>query len=111
MLNFAKSEFVLNVLKDGKSVREHYITAWRTTGHRNKLLSQPELNYLVIHIWGWFLELHSVRGSNGFGPSPINYRDMSDWCRLRGICIRQWEINALFRIDKIYILESRKLSD
>jgi hypothetical protein len=98
-------------LEDGKSVREHYITAWKTTGNRPHQLDQPILSSLVNHIWGWFIELHRARGITCSGPAPISYRDITDWSRLQDIALKKWEITALCLIDKIYISESQKTSE
>lgn len=43
-----------------------------------------ELPVLFIDVWGWFLELHSTRGSNGFGLNPISYSEIKAWSELTG---------------------------
>ena len=108
ILEFAESEFKLNSIEDGKSVREHLTVAWQATGRKPPQLNQPELHTLIAYIWGWFTELHACRGSNGYGPSPISYSDMYYWSRLKGIDLRKWEINTICSIDSIYIQKSQK---
>lgn len=102
------SEFRLNALEDGKPLREHYVAAWRATGKRPPQLDQPEFSELVIHIWEWFIELHMVRGSTGFGPCAISYNEIFAWGNLFGITLRKWEVKALCLIDKAYLEESHK---
>lgn len=98
-------------MEDGKSIRDHYMAAWRLTGNRPDELNQPEFNHVVLYIWEWFIELHMVRGSTGFGPCTINYNEIYAWSKLFGITLRNWEIRALCLIDKAYISESQKASN
>lgn len=107
---FAISEFKLSSIEDGKTTREHYISAWKSTGNRPKQLDQPILDDLISHVWVWFLDLHRVRGNTGFGPATITYSDISCWSKLLGIELRVWEIKALCLLDKAYISESMKTS-
>lgn len=108
MIEFAESEFELNAVQDGKSKRDHYETAWQLTGVKPKELEQPPLDPMVIPVWLKFSELHRCRGSTGFGPAAITYRDIADWSNVTGSNLKSWEIAAILAVDNVYLREVQK---
>jgi hypothetical protein len=105
LLLFAEAQFGLNkVEKDGSTLREHLLAAWRMTGVMPVQLAEvPELPPLAAHVWGYFAELSRFRGSNGFGANPITPTGIKDWCWLSGITLQPWEIRAIARLDEAYL--------
>lgn len=57
----------------------------------------------LAYLWGWFQELHAQRGSNGWGPNPINYTDMAAWAGLSGVTIRAPELQCLVILDRLWL--------
>jgi hypothetical protein len=77
---------------------------YETTGKMpDRLAEEPELSAAGLHIWNWFLELSSVRGSSGFGPLPISFLEMQSWSQLTGKDISPFEVRAIKTIDSVYL--------
>ena len=72
------------------------------TGQTPLDLIEPPLPGALAHVWHWFLELSAARGSTGFGPAPIGYRDMADWSRMTGAQPTPFEVGLLREIDLQY---------
>lgn len=72
-----------------------------------QLRDAPELPLAGRHVWQWFVELHNVRGGNGFGPMPVGYRDIRDWAALSGVEIEPWELRAIIAIDRTFLAEEQ----
>ena len=64
-----------------------------------ELYHGPELPDLAAHVWGWWLDLSTTRGSSGFGPQPLNRREVSRWEEDEGVGMAPWERRAIFRVD------------
>lgn len=62
----------------------------------------------VLREWGWFLDMHLGRASNGFGPAPLSNLEIWAYCQLVGVqiskrqydLIRAWDSVALRSITK-----------
>lgn len=54
------------------------------------------------YLWRTFQSLHRARGSNGWGPNPISWSDMDAYCRLSGVALDPWEVEAIRAIDDVY---------
>lgn len=63
---------------------------------------------MARHIWEWFLELHSARGSNGFSSNPIEYTQIKAWSELTGASPEPWEIKAIKSMDNALLEELAK---
>ncbi|WP_027685055.1 phage tail assembly chaperone [Rhizobium leguminosarum] len=50
-------------------------------------------------VWYWFRELDCQRTSNGFGPNAIGFQAISEWSRLRGVTLKQWQLDAIIALD------------
>lgn len=80
------------------------MVAWQASGIMPaELADRPELPPLGLHVWTWFLELHQARGGNGFGPSPLSYRELTDWSTLTGQRLEPWEVRAVMAVDRAYM--------
>lgn len=72
------------------------------------LQNQPTLPELAAHVWKWFLELHTCRGNNGFGPCNISFSDIASWMAVTGNKLVEWELSAIQQIDAAYIKQVSK---
>ncbi|WP_416066110.1 hypothetical protein ACK9YZ_07085 [Rhizobium sp. ZK1] len=50
-------------------------------------------------VWYWFRELDSQRTGNGFGANAIGFQAIAEWSRLRGVTLRQWQLDAIVAMD------------
>ncbi|MBX4872708.1 hypothetical protein HJA89_07305 [Rhizobium bangladeshense] len=50
-------------------------------------------------VWYWFRELDSQRTGNGFGANAIGFQAIGEWSRLRGVALRQWQLDAILAMD------------
>lgn len=110
LIAYATYQFHLNRRQqDGATLKQHLESAYRQTGVMpEELADEPDLPYLAAHVWYYFLELHRTRSSNGFGENPLSYAEIECWCRLTGIVLEQWELQALVGIDGAYLQERAK---
>lgn len=37
------------------------------------------------------------------GPNPITYQEIKAWCELTGVVLSPWEVNAIKRLDAVYM--------
>lgn len=85
-------------------MREHLEAYEQHTGMKHpQLLDAPELPQGLEPLWGDFVDLHISRGSTGFGPARITYRDIEAWQRVRSQALQAWEIAAIQRADNEYM--------
>jgi hypothetical protein len=64
---------------------------------------EPELPPAAKWIVDLFLELNSGRGSNGFGPNPISFTEIANYCGLMKRDLWPWVIKAVKKIDSAYL--------
>jgi len=57
----------------------------------------------AAHVWRWFLELHSARTGNGYGPNPITFSEIRAWMELKGVVLRGFEVDAIRALDGAYL--------
>ena len=69
---------------------------------KSLLPEEPELPYVVEHIWAWFQELNATRGG-GFGPGPITWAEIDSWSRRTGIEPTPWEARMVRMLDREYL--------
>lgn len=100
---------------DGVALREHEESAHRQIAARGKTLPRmaerpdpPELPDELAYLWMWFLSLHHRRGGNGFGPNRIAWGEVAAWCSLHGIRLAAWELDAIMRLDDVFLLTMSK---
>lgn len=49
-------------------------------------------------VWSVFLDLNTGR-QGGMGPLPIAWSDVEAYCRMTGVRLEEWELNAVRRLD------------
>jgi hypothetical protein len=80
---------------DGQPLRVHYDSLERQTG--KKLYDRVECPELAVHVWDWFLELHSeFRDEN----KRLRYREILDWQHMTGNRLEPWELQAIRALDR-----------
>lgn len=60
---------------------------------------------------GLFFDVAASRGSTGFGPAPLSFRQILDWQDLRRVDLAQWQINLVLRADRAYLAKYHELAD
>lgn len=58
--------------------------------------------------WSAFIDLHRCRGSSGFGPAALSYRDIDAWMRVTGERPLPWEVAAIVALDRAYLAHAAK---
>ena len=78
--------------------------AYSATGIKQaELADETEIPRYTEHVWGYFSELHRERSSNGMGPNCINSTGIKHWCELSKIVLEVWEIEAIKKLDKLWM--------
>jgi hypothetical protein len=105
-------------LPDGSTERDMLLSVERQTGKTPAALEDLPLPADAEHIWHWFLALHAGRSSNGFGPNPISWSDISAWISITQTIVRPSEIAAIMMVDRLWLEQraadieaSRKAND
>jgi hypothetical protein len=75
----------------------------RQTGKTPAALEGPPLPADAEHVWRWFLSLHTGRSSNGFGPNPISWADISAWISITQTTVRASEVAAIMMVDTLWM--------
>lgn len=84
-------------------MRQHLIGAWERSGKEPaRFANAPELPHYLEPLWRDFREMHSSRGSTGFGPAPISFVVIDAWQRVTGIRLKPWQVEAIRRADNAY---------
>ena len=101
---YAEWDFKLSIPdKDGVTEREHLIQVERQSGRTPLALQGPEFPELLEHVWTAFLLLNNTRGQGFSGPLPISYQEIDAWQRMTQNMLLPWEIEAVKRLDAIYL--------
>lgn len=69
------------------------------------LAEAPPLPDGCEQLWLDFLALHECRGSNGFGPSRISWRDLADWQAITGARLEPWQVDAISAADVAFMAD------
>lgn len=106
-MEFARLQFALSVPEGDAGTRRDHIEAAARSG---SAAAQAELDEAAAadpgasrYLWDWFLELHSARGSTGFGPAALSYSEIEAWARLTGRRPSALEVFALKGLDQAYL--------
>lgn len=67
------------------------------------LLDAPACPPGCEELWRIFGELHSCRGSTGFGPMRITYTDLDAFQRVSGTVLASWERDAIRHADVAFL--------
>jgi hypothetical protein len=84
-------------------LREHLQAVARSTGRTPPELQVPPLPAACQGVWHLFLELHARRGSNGFGPAPIDEARLCCWQQLHRTQLSPWEVDTIFLLDGVWL--------
>lgn len=85
-------------------LREHLASLHRQTGVLpDDLANAPDLPSGCEHLWADFIALHECRGSSGFGPLRIGYRDIQAWQDVTGIRLADWQLTCIRRADVAFM--------
>ena len=57
----------------------------------------------VQHIWFAFVSLSNSRSAGFSGPNPLTYTEIKSWMELTNTPLRSWEVEAIKRLDSVYI--------
>jgi hypothetical protein len=88
---------------DGATLQQHYESAMELTGVAPEGLDGPPLPPAAEHVYRWFGELSSARGSSGFAPAVIGYLDIAAWASLTGQQPTPWEVECLRALDALFL--------
>ena len=89
--------------KNGVSEREHLEEVERQIGQTPIELQGPEFPELMEFVWSAFLSLNAARGQGYSGPMPISFSEISAWKELTGNQLSTWEVEAIKKIDSLYV--------
>lgn len=84
------------------TVADHLAAVARATGKKVDE-NAPKLPHEMRYLWRTFVSLHRARGSNGWGPSPITWSDLDAYCRLTGVALDPWEVEAIRALDEAFM--------
>jgi len=54
-------------------------------------------------VWGYFIQLHNARTSNGFGSNPISYSEIQAWNNLTDSGVTPLDVKIIKRLDIVYL--------
>jgi hypothetical protein len=103
---FAASQFELAapIEEDGEPLINHLLAIQERSGQTPQaLLDAPVCPAGCEELWRVFSELHSCRGSTGFGPMRITYTDIDAFQRVSGTALQPWERDAIRSADAAYL--------
>jgi len=69
----------------------------------DRLASAPTLPDVCIHLWTLFMDLHSSRGNNGYGPNRIGYSDLDAYQRATRTRVSAWEFALIRKADDAFL--------
>lgn len=72
----------------------------------SELLDAPGLPENCEQLWKDFLELHTSRGSGGFGPSRISFAEIDAFQRVTSTRLPAWQIAAIKRADDMFMMHA-----
>lgn len=93
--------------KDGVSVRTHLMAVFDQTSHMPEELETPPCPENAAYLLGYFDELSSGR-QVGMGLSPVSFSDMMAWSNLKKVELEPWEVDALKRLDMLFMSVQNK---
>lgn len=89
--------------KDGVTEKQHLLEVERQSGRTPKALQGPDFPELMEYVWTAFLLLNQTRGQGMNGPLPISYQEIESWMRMTDNRLLPWEIEAIKRLDAVYL--------
>jgi hypothetical protein len=68
-----------------------------------ELEPEEEFPIIVSHIWTAFVHISYSRSAGFSGPNPITYSEIKAWMELTHTPLRSWEVEAIKRLDAVYM--------
>lgn len=88
----------------GVSYGDHLEQIETATGVTPPEAIPPEHPTVAMYLWEWFLDLARGRPVNlGMGAGTLSYDIVKAWLDLRGHIVYDWEIDALLRLDSVWV--------
>jgi len=88
------------------------------TDHKGEvqILVQAELWPELMAVFSAYLDYSQGRGSNGWGPNPMNWETLSRWISERGFefsspTVKNATIDRWFEIDAIYMTTTARKAE
>lgn len=75
---------------------------------KNRAAIGPELPRGVVGVWNAFAQLSAGRGGGGFGAGSITFSEIEAFVRLTGHTLDPWEVDAIRRLDDLYLAAQAK---
>ena len=89
-------------------MRSHYESVQKQTGQPQPELLLPPFPHLAEGVWRKFLSAAQGRRTGLDGAEPLTYSDLESWKSATGWPLREWEVEAVMRLDRVWIAEMRK---
>ena len=101
LLEWAEHDFRLSRPKaDGPTLRDAYASFKRQSGFPHpKDKGDVECPDEAVYLLNWFWEMSMGRTVTEKGCNPLSPRDITDWCGMRNIRLRQWEVTAIIGLE------------
>lgn len=96
---------------DGVPLVRHLERVAEMTGTRPAELDGPECPECLLYLFEWFFEIGRGRGSSGWGPNPLGYRDLAAWADLTGIRPTPLEVSMLMDLDRQFMKSREKTNE
>lgn len=107
-----EEEFWLGECEGKYTRREQLTDEWNATGREPEELAGHDIEppWCVRYLWKWWQELARKRPSQ-MGEGPITFDAMGWWAWLTQRRPERWEIEALSRIDELYLAMKARQAD
>jgi hypothetical protein len=70
--------------------------------------SLPPVPPLAEYLWEYYQQLHNAKPNYGWGETALISSEIEAWCRLRHVTLDYWELEALLKIDRQFLLIAAK---
>lgn len=103
-MTYARHQFMLSEpQEDGRSLFEHLRSM---KGEPHELIANaPVLPESLVPLWDDYLDLHSSRESNGWGPRRISRADIREYAEEEGFAFDPWQRKAIRKADNAWLAE------
>lgn len=88
--------------KDGATLHDHLIAAWKASGEKPSELDIDDLPTCAESLMHVFMQLAQTRPA-GMGPSPISHRDLVAWQEINCIRLTPWESDIVLAMDSAFL--------
>ena len=102
----------LSEIKDGVTVREHYLKHWKMLNYdpaeMPAQLKEVECADEVMYLWDYFESMNLRRTSNGFGLNPVTEEALQGWQKRWKITLEPFEWLIIDALETLYLSEKAK---